>query len=202
MSGSFSIAPLGRGQGRAVGAMLARAFDADLMMTHLLPDGDRRGRRLPRFMGATVRHCARYGRVRVAGDLAGAACWLAPGQTDLTVLRMVRSGMLAMPLQIGLDPFRRMLALTAPIEKAHHRLVPGPHWYLQVLGTDPAHRGQGVGGALIAEGTTWADEDGLPVYLETMNERNVDYYARFGFDVAEVVPHERVTTWAMLRPAR
>lgn len=201
MSGSPSIVPLGRGQDRAVGAMLARAFETDPMMNHLLPGSDLRGRRLPRFMGATVRHCARYGRVRVAGDMAGAACWLAPGQTDLTVPRMVRSGMIAMPVQIGLDAFRRMLALTAPVEKAHHRIVPGPHWYLQVLGTDPDQRGRGVGGALIAEGTDWADEDGLPVYLETMKERNVDYYTRFGFDVAEVIPHEQVTTWAMLRPA-
>lgn len=202
MTGSPHIVPLGPGQDRAVGAMLARAFDADLMMIHLLPDGDQRERRLPRFMTATVRHCARYGRVRVAGDMAGAACWLAPGQTDLKVPRMIRSGMMAMPLRIGLDAFRRMLALTAPVEAAHHRLVPGPHWYLQVLGTDPDQQGKGLGGALIAEGNGWADEAGVPVYLETMKKRNVDYYPRFGFAVAEVIPHEQVTTWAMLRLAR
>ena len=202
MIDSSRIVPLDRGQDRAVGAMLARAFVSDRMMTHLLPDGAQRERRLPRFMGATVRHCVRYGRVRVAGNMAGAACWLAPGTTDMSPREMLRSGLALMPLQIGMGAFRRMMGLTGPLETVHHRLMPGPHWYLLVLGTDPHQRGQGVGGALIAEGAGWADESELPIYLETMNERNVDYYARFGFEVAEVVPHEQVTTWAMLRPAR
>src|ERR687897_655873 len=63
------------------------------------------------------------------------------------------------------------------IERAHPR---EPHWYLAVLGTDPAHQNRGVGAALVGPVLAQCDAQGLGGYLESSKEHNIPYYRRFG----------------------
>ncbi len=58
-----------------------------------------------------------------------------------------------------------------------------PHWYLSIIGVDPARQGQGVGAALLRSRLRRCAEDGLPAYLESSNPENVPLYQHFGFDV-------------------
>jgi GNAT superfamily N-acetyltransferase len=57
----------------------------------------------------------------------------------------------------------------------------GAHWYLPLIGVDPAHQGKGHGGALLTYALQRCDRDGLPAYLESTNPRNVPLYERHGF---------------------
>lgn len=59
----------------------------------------------------------------------------------------------------------------------------GPHWYLPLIGVDPAHQGQGHGAALMTYALEQADRDRLPAYLESTNPRNISLYRRHGFEV-------------------
>jgi len=58
-----------------------------------------------------------------------------------------------------------------------------PHWYLPLIGIDPAHQGRGLGGALMKHATDICDRDGVLAYLESSNPRNVPLYERHGFEV-------------------
>ncbi len=60
-----------------------------------------------------------------------------------------------------------------------------PHWYLATLGTDPDRQGKGLGSTLMESMARRIDESGLPAYLESSKERNVSFYARFGFEVVD-----------------
>ena len=83
--------------------------------------------------------------------------WLAVGQpgaplvpTWLTVtVALATAGMLLEALLLLAWHRRtgRGLRTVARMEALHP--VDPEHWYLAVLGTDPAHQGQGVGGALV-----------------------------------------------------
>lgn len=46
-----------------------------------------------------------------------------------------------------------------------------------------------------------AEDDGLPCYLETSNERNVPFYRKHGFAVVKevVVPGSELRVWGMVR---
>ena len=57
-----------------------------------------------------------------------------------------------------------------------------PHWYLPLIGTDPAHQGHGHGTALMAYALAECDRVRLPAYLESTNPRNISLYKRHGFD--------------------
>lgn len=77
-----------------------------------------------------------------------------------------------------------------------------PHWYLDILGVDPAQARQGLGTALLQHGLARADEGGQPVFLDTLSQDNVAFYQRHGFEVsAEVTLPDGLTVWCMLRRA-
>ena len=57
-----------------------------------------------------------------------------------------------------------------------------PHWYLPLIGVDPAHQGKGCGAALLSFALASCDRDHLPAYLESTNPRNVSLYKRHGFE--------------------
>jgi predicted GNAT family N-acyltransferase len=74
----------------------------------------------------------------------------------------------------------RTLAVLDLMDRKHPR---EPHWYLFLVGSDPARRGQGHGRAVIAPVLEQCDRDDMPAYLESSNPENVPYYARYGFEV-------------------
>ena len=72
---------------------------------------------------------------------------------------------------------------------------------LDIVAVDPACQGRGTGTALIRHGLALADRDGVPAFLETGKPRNVPYYERLGFRVAEEgdAPDGGPHMWFMLR---
>jgi len=76
----------------------------------------------------------------------------------------------------------------------------GDHYYLGVIGSDPAARGRGHGSAVLRPGLDAADAAGLPTFLETGTEGNVGFYRRFGFEVtAELDLDDETRVWCLTR---
>ncbi len=163
-----------------LGRTLARAFRDDPIFTWAVPDiaDDERARRLEPFFRADTRIRVRGATAWCSGSRTGAALWAAPGRWRTGVLDGLR---LALPIVAGARrrAVRSLVALSQ-IEKVHPR---EPHWYLAVLGTDPAHQGTGIGTALLEPVLATCDRDGVPAYLESSKEANVPYYERFGWKV-------------------
>jgi GNAT superfamily N-acetyltransferase len=177
---------------------LAEAFSDDPLMLLLAPDERRRDRVGRWFFGVTVDYGMRWGRVWVAEDASAVSVWLPPGST-WTTRRSLRVGMGAFPLRVGLRPMLAVMRAAPALERLHAS-VKGDHWYLVAIGTRPSRQGTGLGGTLLAVGTARADADGVPCYLETATERNVDFYARRGFGVVGQEQIGRDTVYGMVRP--
>ncbi len=90
------------------------------------------------------------------------------------------------------------------VEAAAHHSPAEPHWYLAVIGADPAAQGGGHGAALLRSGLAKADAAGLPVCLESSKPSNLPIYEHFGFTVREEfrLPGGGPTLWAMRREPR
>jgi GNAT superfamily N-acetyltransferase len=163
-------------------AMLARAFDDDPVMHHMIAP---RKRELyaRRFFAWQMRRLLADEQVHVAGDALGAAIWALPHnwrESPADALRLAVSMFPAVALRLP-----SVVASVAMFERKHPR---EPHMYLGVLGTEPSAQGRGVGSAAISAGLAFADAEGLPAYLESSKERNLDFYARFGFKVLDELP--------------
>ncbi len=76
-----------------------------------------------------------------------------------------------------------------------------PHWYLAFIGIDPIYQTEGYGSKLLRMKLAEIDEQNLPCYLHTENERNVKFYEHFGFELIgkNKVPNSDFYHHAMLR---
>jgi len=195
-----AILPLQRSSIDRAVMTIGRAFSPDPMFEWVFPDTAARSAALPRLMRVLVEYGLRYGRVTTSHDVKAACVWIPPGP-GITIPRMMRCGMLGLPLRIGWGPFARFMAANETMDKIHKARVPEPHWYLFGIGVDPELQGQGVGSAIIREGLAIADRESKPCYLETSEPRNLGLYKRFGFDVLEEVTLGKggPPAWAMRR---
>ena len=177
--------------------VLNRAFERDAIFEYVQPQEQRRTRIAGLFHKASVRYAHQFGVVDVAPQGAGLALWLPPGAEHLTLPRMLRTGFGSLGLSLGVA-LPRLLHVDSQLSQMHNAHAAGRHWYLFLLGVDPAFHGQGVGSQLLAQGVARAKAQGLPVYLETQTEANVAFYTRRGFTVQEQrVIAPGLTTWAL-----
>jgi ribosomal protein S18 acetylase RimI-like enzyme len=181
--------------------LLASAFHEDPLFRAVLPEEDPRRRASLWLHDKVLRYCSLYGTTHTLPSIPGVACWLHPGQTGLSVGRIVRSGLLAMPLRMGPAAFARFFAYTNYSSEMRRRNTPDSYWYLWALAVDPSHQGKGIGGRLIRPVLQRADASGTACYLETEEEKNLVFYERHGFRVAAEgrVPRLGLPTWSMIR---
>lgn len=182
--------------------VLSHAFHEGSVNVYAYPDAGERKRRLPHAFEFVLRYGIRYGKVHTTSDrLEGVAVWLRPEVMTFTFRRMIRSNAIWPGIRAGIRGSLRMMQLSEYIEIKHKELAPYDHWYLMLLGVDPEHQGKGYGGRLLRGMLTSVDEAGLPCYLETTTEENVELYRHFGFSVIDefTVPDTTVPIWIMLR---
>jgi GNAT superfamily N-acetyltransferase len=181
-------------QARAIG-VLTLAFSADPMARWSLPDPAKYLVTFPLIARAFGGSAFGNGAAYITGDSTGAALWLPPGaKSDEESLKRLfdenTDGDIKEDMQVI---FERM-------EKFHPA---EPHWYLPMIGVDPAHQGEGIGSALMTEGLKAVDRDGLTAYLESSNPKNISLYQRHGFEViGEIQSGSSPVLRPMLRKAR
>jgi GNAT superfamily N-acetyltransferase len=183
---------------------LARAFEFDPLMACLIPDTRVRGRLLFQFCDLVVQYGIRYGEVHASGDgTCGVAVWLPPGQTHVSLARLLYSGGWLLPFKVGIGCTRRILAFHGFADRCWRQLAPRSKWSLQMLGVAPPYQGHGHASRLMASMLQRLDKTAVVCTLETANPRNVSLYQRFGFQVLEEtrVPGSSLNLWFMLRNA-
>jgi ribosomal protein S18 acetylase RimI-like enzyme len=78
-----------------------------------------------------------------------------------------------------------------------------PHWYLPLIGVDPARQGQHLGDKLMTHALDRCDADQMPAYLESSNPLNIPFYQRHGFEaLGKIQVGSSPTLVPMLRKPR
>ena len=178
-------------------AALARAFEDDPVFTWVFPRDHSRREWSRRFFALRLRHMLPQEEIYAVPGV-GVAAWTLPGRWELGVREFLSQ--LRVTPGIGLGVPRVLRGMTRM--ESRHPDDP-PHFYLAHLGVDPARQGEGIGSALMGPVLRACDADGVPAYLESSKERNLDFYARHGFRVTEqVVLPKGPPVWLMWREPR
>jgi GNAT superfamily N-acetyltransferase len=205
MAGKVRVTRLHEGQIDGAAQMLARAFHDQPYGVFYEPDPERRMRLLCEEFARLVRLCFALGEPYVTADeLAGVALWMPPPAARITAEQEREFGLDQLPAIFGEAAFTRFRPLRDLLSELHERDMREAHWYLPILGVDPARQGSGLGGALLGPGLARADAQRLPCYLDTAQPRNVPFYQRYGFQVLVegVEPVSMLPYWTFRREPR
>lgn len=163
--------------------VLGKAFTPEPLTTHFFPE-EKRFAAAEAYSAIGLYLGTRFGEVYAPTEnIEAAAAWLRPGTAPFTGWQMLRAVPFLTLLRFGRNGAARLRAMGDYVDEMHKKLVPQPHWYLQIIGVDPEHQGMGYFSRLMRPMLAWTDGEGLPCYLETLTERNVSIYKRFGFKV-------------------
>ena len=185
----------------ALAHMLASAFRDDPFWRWMVAGRSDAHAALTRGFAAQLRILALpTGCVRCDDRGRAAALWSPPGTWALGWRQQLQF----VPDFAAIVGLRRILPVFWAIQTVQDWHPRAPHYYLQVLGTDPACQGKGLGGALLSELCRRADSTGHPVYLETAEPANVGFYCRHGFEVLgeAKAPGGAPPLWLMQRSAQ
>lgn len=180
--------------------MLGRAFFDDPVAAWACRSTGLRPKMLESIHRARLHHLLLHQHIWTMPDVSSAALWAPPGKWQTNI---VQDASLARQM---LHPrlLTRLPMLALGLTSIHRRHPHTPqHWYLSLLGTDPDVQGCGRGSAVLQPVLEMCDSDGIGAYLESSNTRNLDFYARHGFQVKAKLklprgPH----LWTMWREPR
>jgi GNAT superfamily N-acetyltransferase len=156
-------------------AVLTLAFSSDAATRWAWPDPHRFLEVFPSFARAMGGAAFAHGTADYLPDYVGAALWFPPS------VRPDEEALIDLT-QRTVDDSRheQMFGLFEQMGKFHPH---EPHWYLPLIGVDPAHQNKGHGASLMQLRLDACDRDGLPAYLESSDPRNIPFYERLGFKV-------------------
>jgi GNAT superfamily N-acetyltransferase len=183
----------------AVVGTLAAAFAGDPVWgTWACGDAPDRVGLLEVFWKPWVDAGLKYDGFRMAPDASVVSGWVPPGvhetdDEDEAAIEAVTLRLFAERAALLLEAYG-LFEANRPAE---------PHWYLSLLATHPAHRGQGLGMRMVADLLEPIDAAHQPTYLESTNPANDARYESVGFlrHGSFTLP-EGPTVTTMWRPAR
>jgi len=192
---------LAEAQIEGAGRLLARSFFHDPLAVYMLPDDAERARLLPGHFAPFIRHGHLCGEVYTTAALEGVAVWLPSAAAEITPPAAAASGLDQVEALLGRAAWSRFSQVMEHFAAVHQRAVPGPHWYLPLIGVEPSRHGRGLGSALLEAVTSRADGEGLPCYLETVGVATLPFYRRNGFHAVEEAVEARsgLRYWALKR---
>ena len=173
-------------------ATLRLAFSSDPVVRWAWPDSERYLSYWPPFVDAFGGKAFEEGTAYGLEDHVAVALWLAPGvEPDGEALMSL--------FQESMDD-QRFEDIGGVFEQFDEHHPTYDHWYLPLMGVEPASQGRRLGSTLLQHTLDKCDRDGLPAYLEATSPRSRNLYARHGFDdVATIQAGSSPPLWAMLR---
>ncbi len=168
-------------------------------MMFMIPDAQARVAKLPRLFGVLLKLALPHGLCHVTQGYEAATLWKPPGKWHLSLWDYVLNG----PQLLGVfgSSVFSVMGTMDRIEKVHPKK---PHYYLQVIGTDPAKQGKGFASRLMRHQLAVSDAAGMPLLsgIEQGHEPADLSQLRLRGDGARSRIPDGPTLWPMWREAR
>jgi GNAT superfamily N-acetyltransferase len=200
MTEPITITPLTRADIPAAVESLAAAFVNYPLLAAPCPDTKRRPRVVEAFCRYLVHMSLRCEGGYATADRAAVVCTWPPGWEWPSRWTSLCTGFFAVLWRLGWKGSRWLIQIEHEFDESRLKHVPGPHWYVPLLGVRPDAQGRGLSRAVLRPVFEAADRDRVPIYLETMTEATVPVYKRLGF---ELRGHRKLTgdlpNWELVR---
>ena len=172
---AFAITVATRAQEPQVAGILTLAFSTDPVVRWMYPEPLQIIANFPAFVAGFGGAAFEHRGAHCIDGCHGAALWLPPDvHPDEAALGAL--------FQKTVDETKRK-DLFGAFEQMGTFHPDDPHWYLPLIGVDPARQGKGVGAALMRHALAECDRTRTLAYLESSNPRNIGFYQRHGYEL-------------------
>ncbi len=154
---------------------LVLSFGADPFERWLYPDPHAYLTNFPIFLEALTARTFETDTAYYVDGFAGAALWLPPN-VYLDEEKIIAS----LEKTINKQKQNNTMGIMEQMDRYHPH---EPHWYLAIIGVDPAVQGQGLGSIMLQHTLALCDQDRSLAYLESTNSKNISLYEREGFEL-------------------
>ena len=155
--------------------VVVRAFSADPAARWLYPDANQYSVNFPNFVKAFGGKAFEHGSAYSIDDYRGAALWLPP---EVHADEDALAGLIQRSV-----PEHRLEEVFSVFQQMDSYHPSEPHWYLPLIGVDPALQRRGYGSALMEHALIQCDRDQKLAYLESSNPKNITLHQRHGFEL-------------------
>lgn len=153
---------------------------------------------LMHLYSACAHACTKFGGLAVNEPQTAAIVWLAGKNFPLGLLRELQSGMISVPLNLGVKPTLRLVNHDAVSEQWIRKNAGERMGYIWCLGVLEAQRGKGLSRIMIEKSIAQMKAQGLnEFWLKTEDPKNVAIYRKLGFEMVHqtVVKSSGIQTW-------
>jgi ribosomal protein S18 acetylase RimI-like enzyme len=161
-------------QDTAVSAIV-KGFGADPATRWMYPDSQQYCEHFQSFVKAFAGAAFEHGSADLVDGCLAVALWLPPGihPDEEAMEKLIRTTV----------PERDQTNVFELFEQMDRFHPAESHWYLPMIGVDPAHQHKGFGSALLQHGLARCDREGKLAYLESTSPRSLQLYQRHGFEL-------------------
>lgn len=135
------------------------------------------------------------------------AFWHPPNSDSISLMSMVKEGLLTIPFRFGWGTFKRVLEVTDALDTIKDKVISDrPAWYLNNMVVAKELRGTGIGTQVLKNQLeSVVEPSGFPAIVMTQRAANVVFYQRLGFRVATEstvgTGKYSFTNWCLVRPS-
>jgi ribosomal protein S18 acetylase RimI-like enzyme len=154
---------------------IVEGFSTDPAARWMYPDSQQYWQHFPSFVKAFAGAAFEHGSADLVDGYLAAALWLPPGAhpDEEAMSKLIRT-------TVPESDQANVFAIFEQMDRYHPTEA---HWYLPMIGVDPAHQAKSYGSALLQHALARCDREDKLAYLESTSPRSLRLYQRHGFEL-------------------
>jgi GNAT superfamily N-acetyltransferase len=159
--------------------LLTKSFEKNKSVNYVIRQNHKKFRRIYELMDYSFEQCYLFGEVYLSDDRKACALLLYPHQKT-TTFKTIQLDFKLLFHTISLKNISKTLKRESKIKQIQPKIN---MIYLWFIGVDPKFQHAGIGTKLLEELMAYAQQQNLPLYLETSSVQNLPWYKKHGFQL-------------------
>jgi len=168
--------------------ILSECFEKNKTVNYIVKQDAKRKERIRGLIDYSFEACIDSGLIYFTEDLTGVII-CSMSDDKLPILEEAYLTVRFIFKVTGVEGIAKALKREKYIQQYHPQ--DSEFIYIWFIGLKKTEQGRGVGSKMLGEIIQRSNEKQLPVYLETSEERNLNFYVKHGFEIYQVSDQER-----------